>query len=118
MFGNDKSIDNLQQLFIEIKKYIELQKEYVTLDVVEKLTIIISTLISVLIFIILAMIALLFLSFTLAYLLAPYVGGMTGSYAIITGIIVTLIILIAVFRKKLIVQPLICFLGKILLNRK
>ena len=28
MFADDKSIENIQQLFFEFKKYIELQKEY------------------------------------------------------------------------------------------
>ena len=88
MFVDDKSIDNLQELFNEVKKYLQLQKEYATLEILEKLIIILSTLISVLIFLVLGMIALLYLSFTFAYLLAPYVGGLTGSFAIITGIII------------------------------
>lgn len=35
MFANDKNIDNLQQLFVELKKYAELQKDYVKLHLVE-----------------------------------------------------------------------------------
>ena len=31
MFANDKNIDNLQQLLAELKKYAELQKDYVCL---------------------------------------------------------------------------------------
>ena len=31
MFADDRSIDNLQQLFIEFKKYLNLQKEYTTI---------------------------------------------------------------------------------------
>lgn len=38
MFANDKNIDNLQQLLAELKKYAELQKDYVKLHLVEKLT--------------------------------------------------------------------------------
>ena len=37
MFANDKSIDNLTELFREVKKYLKLQGEYVKLDLVEKL---------------------------------------------------------------------------------
>ena len=44
MFANDKSIDNLTELFKEVKKYLKLQGEYVKLDLVEKLTILLSTL--------------------------------------------------------------------------
>lgn len=35
MFADDKSIENMQQLFIEFKKYLELQKEYTKLEVTE-----------------------------------------------------------------------------------
>lgn len=58
MFANDKSIDNLESLFKEVRKYIELQGQYVKLDLVEKLTILLSTLILILIIIILSMMAL------------------------------------------------------------
>ena len=75
MFANDKNIDNLQQLLAELKKYAELQKDYVKLHLVEKLTILISTLILVFILLILGIIALFYLSFTLAYVLEPHVGG-------------------------------------------
>ena len=44
MFANDKSIDNLQDLFKEFRKYIELQGECLKLDTVEKLTVLLSTL--------------------------------------------------------------------------
>ena len=53
MFGAEKSIENLQQLFAETKKYVELQTEYAKLELTEKLTILLSTLILVLILIIL-----------------------------------------------------------------
>lgn len=116
MFANDKSIDNLQQLFAELKKYAELQKDYIKLDIVEKLTILISTLILVLVLLILGMIALFYLSFTLAYVLAPHVGGLMVSYAIISGCVMVLIAIIAIFRKRLIIQPLINFLANLFLN--
>lgn len=116
MFANDKNIDNLQQLFIELKKYADLQKDYIKLHLVEKLTILVSTLILVLVLAILGIIALFYLSFTLAYVLAPHVGGLTVSYGIITGCIILLIILIILFRKRLIMQPMVNFLANLLLN--
>ena len=80
MFANDKNIDNLQQLLAELKKYAELQKDYVKLHLVEKLTILISTLILVFILLILGIIALFYLSFTLAYVLEPHVGGLMANH--------------------------------------
>ena len=67
MFANDKSIDNLEALFKEIKKYIELQGQYIKLDLVEKLTILISTLILICVLIVLGMTALFYFSFMLVY---------------------------------------------------
>lgn len=116
MFSNDKNIENLQQLFQELKKYVDVQKDYVKLELVEKLTILISTLLLVLILIILGIIALFYLSFTFAYVLEPAVGSLTVSYAIITACIILLIILITCFRKKLIIQPLVNFLANLFLN--
>lgn len=118
MFANDSNIDNLQQLLAELKKYAELQKDYVQLHLVEKLTILTSTLILVFVLLVLGIIALFYLSFTLAYVLEPYVGGLMASYGIITGFIILLIILIVVFRKRLIVQPMVHFLANLLLNDK
>ena len=55
MFADDNSIENIQQLFLEFKKYLELQKKYTQLEVAEKLTILLSTLILVLLVVILGM---------------------------------------------------------------
>lgn len=118
MFATDKTIDSLQALFSEVKHYVDLQKDYVKLDITHKLTILLSTLILILVLVILGMIALLYLSFTLAYVLEPYVGGLTNSYAIITGGILILGFIIYIFRKKLIIQPLTNFLANLLLNDK
>ena len=52
MFADDKSIENMQQLFIEFKKYLELQKEYTKLEVTEKLSKLRSTLLLVLLVVI------------------------------------------------------------------
>ena len=101
MFSTDKTIDNLQTLFTEVKHYVDLQKDYVKLDITHKLTILLSTLILILVLVVLGMIALFYLSFTLAYVLEPLVGGLTTSYAIITGGILLLGALIYGCRQRL-----------------
>lgn len=113
MFANDKSIENLQQLFIEVKKYLVLQKRYTLLEVTEKLTILLSTLILILIIIILSMVALFYLSFTLAYLLAPVLGSIMLSFAFITVIMVLLIVAIFSFRHTLIINPMAKFIANL-----
>lgn len=118
MFANDQTIDNLQSLFVEVKKHIELQKDYVKLDIVHKLTVLVSALILILVMVVLGMIALFYLSFMLAYILEPHVGGLQASYAIIAGGILLMIGLIYLFRNRLIVQPLTHFLANLFLNDK
>lgn len=118
MFSSDKNIESLQQLYQEVKQYVNLQRDYVKLELVEKLTILGTSLLLVLILIILGIIALFYLSFTLAYILEPLVGSLKGSFAIITGMIILLIIGIVVMRKRLIEKPLVNFLANLLLEEE
>lgn len=116
MFANDKSIENLEQLFLQVKKYVLLQKEYVKLEFAEKLTILASAIIITTIVIILGMMALFYLSFSLAYIMAPYVGGLNISFAIITVILLLLLAFIYLFRKQLIIKPLTRFVANLFIN--
>ena len=116
MFADDKSIENFQQLFFEFKKYVELQKEYTKLELTEKLTILLSALIMILVLIILGMVALFYLLFALAYILEPVVGGLMVSFGIIAGINVLLIFLVIIFRKQLIISPMVNFLAGLFLT--
>ncbi len=118
MFADEKSIENFQQLILECKKYLELQKEYTKLEIVEKLTILLSMLITVLILITLSMIALFYLFFALAYVLEPIVGNLAISFIIIAGISLLLIAVIIIFRRKLIISPMVNFLAKLFLNER
>jgi hypothetical protein len=114
----DHSIENFEQLFLEIKEYLKLQKEYTLLVLTEKLAILFSTLVLVVVFLILGIAALFYLLFGLAYLLEPYVGGLKSSFAIIVLIDLLIIAVIAVFREKLIIKPTINFLVHLFLDKK
>lgn len=118
MFATDKTIDNLQALLMEVKHYVDLQKDYVKLDITHKLTILLSTLILILILVVLGMIALFYLSFTLAYILEPHVGGLMNSYAIITIGILLIGGIIYWLRQRLIIKPLTHFITNLFLNDK
>ena len=116
MFATDKTIDSLQALFTEVKHYVDLQKDYVKLDITHKLTVLLSTLILILILVVLGMIALFYLSFTLAYILEPHVGGLVNSYAIITAGILLIGVMLYGLRQRLIIQPLTHFIANLFLN--
>ncbi len=116
MFANDKSIDNLTELFKEVKKYLKLQGEYVKLDLVEKLTILLSTLTLIFVLIILGTMAAFYLSFMLVYVLASATGSLVAGYAIIGGILILLAFIIYKLRQKLIFQPMVNFLARLFLD--
>ena len=116
MFANDKSIETLGQLFEECKKYVLLQKEYMRLELVEKLTILSATCIMVVIGIILGMVALFYLSFSIAYIMAPHVGGLTVSFAIITAFLLLLLAIVYIFRRQIIVRPLVRFMANLFMS--
>lgn len=116
MFANDNSIENIQQLFSDFKKYLELQKKYTQLEVAEKLIILLSTLILILLAVILGLVALFYISFTLAYVLAPVVGGLMISFAMISCFHILLIILIVAFRKKMIINPMARFIAGLFID--
>lgn len=116
MFANDKSIDNLTELFREVKKYLKLQGEYVKLDLVEKLTILLSTLTLIFVLIILGTMAAFYLSFMLVYVLASATGSLVAGYAIIGGILILLAFIIYRLRQKLIFQPMVNFLARLFLD--
>ena len=116
MFADDKSIENMQQLFIEFKKYLELQKEYTKLEVTEKLSKLLSTLLLVGLVLILGVVVLVHLSCTLVYILAPLVGGLMMSFALITCFHILLIVLLVLFRKKLIIDPTVKLIAELFLD--
>ena len=116
MFAYDKSIDNLTELFKEVKKYLKLQGEYAKLDLVEKLTILLSTLTLIFVLIILGTMAAFYLSFMLVYVLASATGSLVAGYAIIGGILILLAFIIYRLRQKLIFQPMVNFLARLFLD--
>lgn len=116
MFANDKSIDNLEALFREVKKYINLQGEYLKLELVEKLTILLSTLILVFVLGMLAIMALFYFSFMLVYALDSFTNSLIASYAIIGGGLLLIAFIIYRMRQLLIFQPMVNFLAKLFLN--
>ena len=116
MFANDKSIDNLTDLFKEVKNYLKLQGEYTKLDLVEKLTILLSTLTLIFILIVLGTMAAFYLSFMLVYVLASATGSLVAGYAIIGGLLILIALVVYRLRKRLIFQPMVNFLARLFLD--
>lgn len=116
MIIDEENPNNFEQVYIDLKKYLILQLKLFKFESVEKLTVILTTFISIAILIILGTGALFYLLFALGYWLAPYVGGMAASFAIIGSFNLLIMIIVFIFRKKLILNPLVRFLSNLLLN--
>lgn len=116
MFVNDKSIDSIEELLRETEQYIRLQKEYIRVELVEKLVLFFSALTLTVVLIILGLMALFYFSFGLAQFLAAYVGGLAAGYALIGVGVLVLLGCIFLFRKQLVVRPLVRFMAKLLMS--
>lgn len=117
MANNAEPADNFQQLYDDVKKYIELQTEYVKVEFVEKLSILLSALLILGLIILLVVAALFYLFFSLAYALQPLLGSLAASFAIISGVYVLLVILFVIFRKQIVINPLVRFLSNLFLKK-
>jgi hypothetical protein len=117
MTNNPEPVENFQQLYEDVKKYVFLQTEYVKVEFVEKLTILLSTLLIVTLITVLAIIALFYLFFSLAYAIEPVVGSLSISFGIIAGIYIILIALFYLLRKQLVITPMVKFLSNLFLTK-
>jgi len=118
MNETQQPVENFQQLYAEIRKYFLLQKEFVKVDFVEKLSILLSTFIILFVVVALIMSTLLFLFIALAYALESLVGSLALSFAIIALFYVFLIVVFYSLRKKLIINPIVNLLAGLFLNKE
>lgn len=116
MWGDSQTTQNLTQLLDEVKTYVKLEKEYLTLDLVEKLSKLFSAIVLGFILMCLGIVVLFYLSFTFIYLISPFVGGLTVAYALMTVILLALLFLIYRNREKWILLPITQFVATILLR--
>lgn len=107
----------MQRLFLEFKKYIELQKEYIKLDTAEKLTVIISATISITIMLILGAMVLFFLSFAIAWYLSDILNSMPLGFGIIAVFCLLLCIIFYYKRETWVFQPTARLMVKLFIKK-
>lgn len=114
--GNERTQEQLQDLGNELQNYATLQRDFLRLYMVEKLTRLFSFMFFLLLMVVLGMMALFYAASALAHYLAPLVGGLVVGYGLISVGILLLTFLAMAFRKRLIVRPLAGFLAGLFLN--
>lgn len=116
MLSSDKNVETIAQLAEIVKHYMGLQAEYLKLDVVDKLSRLLTAA-TMAIAIFLAMIAVAtFFSLAFAFWLSAYTG-LVGAFLVVGGI--HLLFIIIAYRNRIawIERPLVRFLANLLLNK-
>ncbi|MCI6118051.1 MAG: phage holin family protein [Prevotella sp.] len=115
MLSNDKNIETIAQLVEELKNYVELQKDFVKLDVIDKAVRLLTAASLFVVAFLFLLAIMLYISFAAIYWMAPQTG-MAEAFAIMGGAYTLLLALLFVFRKKLIERPLVRCFANILLS--
>jgi len=112
----DRTDGLISKLLSSLKEYLGLQKEYVMLELTEKLTRLLTALILGAILFVFAIISVIFLSLTLVAFLSWLTGSIILSYAIVTGLFILLGVLFYLMRIKWLATPLTNFFINLLLK--
>ena len=115
MLSSDKNIETLAQLIELLKHYLGLQKEYVKLDVIDKVVRLLTAMALAIVLFLLVIAVMLFLMLGLASWLSSAIG-LTASLFVVAAIHVVLLVLFFVFRKSWIEKPLVRFLASLLMS--
>lgn len=115
MFSSDKNVESIAELIEALKEYVGLQKEYLELNVIEKIVKLVTALTVAIVFVILGVAVLFYLTFALVYFIAP-LTGLALAFFLVALFFVGLLVLVYTFRKQWIEQPLVRFLANTLLN--
>ena len=115
MISSDKNVESIGQLINELKEYYLLQKEFVQLDIIDKVVRIVAALVLGIIVFILTLLVLFYLSFATVHWIEPVVG--TGwAFAIVSAFFLLVLVTAVLLRKPLIERPLVKFLTETLMN--
>ncbi|MBR4920901.1 MAG: phage holin family protein [Prevotella sp.] len=116
MLSSDQNVETIAQLVEIIKHYLGLQKEYLKLDVIDKVVRLLTFFALAIVFILVIVAVVTYFSFAIAFWLASYTGTALA-FLVVGGIHLLLMIVIFIFRKKWIEKPLVRFLANLLLNQ-
>lgn len=118
MFFLKKNIESIQKLFSEIKNYINLQKELLQLTAAEKATTVITLLVVAVAFLFLGSFMFLFLACALAIYLGELFNNYAAGFGITAGVLLLLALLILIFRRQLIINPIARIMTKVIVRKK
>ena len=117
MFSSNQNIDKIYALSLDLKKYIELKGRYLQIDLVCKLTSILTFIIAGFIISVVLVFVLLFASIAFAEFINSYLFSRVASYGIITLVYLLMALLVYFNRRKWIEKPIANFLGHLFIDK-
>ena len=113
MLSSDKNVETITQLGEVLKHYLGLQKEYVKLDVIDKVVRLLTAAALAIVFFLLVIAVMLFVSLAVAHWLSAYMA-LPLAYLVVAVFHVLVLLLVFVKRKPWIERPLARFLADVL----
>lgn len=111
---NEQTTVRMSQLFEQARRYLTLQKDYLSLNGVEVLTRLFSTIALAAIFILVGFLVILFGSFALAYWIGSLLDNQILGFAIIAGVLLLCALLVWANRQTWIIIPTTKFMVSLL----
>lgn len=108
----------MESLFNEIRTYLVTKYKITRLEISEKIIIAINMVFQIIVFIMLSAIVLMILSFALANYLGTCLDNAGLGFLIVSGIDIILLLILIIFRKALILEPMSKILIRLLLDEK
>ncbi len=103
-----------QKFADEIKEYASLNYKMFKMNLLEKLSLILTMFVLVMVVVVLVLAALTYFSLAAIYALKETLGGMAMGLTIVGGVFIIITALVLIFRKQWILNPLIKSLSNIL----
>ena len=118
MMSSDQNVKILERLVRNLKRYVDLKLESLRLDAVSRITMLLSAVLIGVVFFCLASLVAVMLSFAAVFYLAPLVGGYVVAGGVVALFYIVVALLLFVFRRSLIIDPITRFLVSLLLSQK
>ena len=117
--SSDQNVRILERLVRNLKRYVDLKLETLRLDAVSRITMLLSAILIGVVFFCLASLVAIMLSFAAGGLVwPPLLGGYVVSASLVALFYVVVALLLILFRKSLIIDPITRFLVALLLSEK
>ena len=115
MLSSDKNVETIAGLIELLKHYLGLQKEYLKLDVIDKVVRLLTVSALAVVLFLMVIAVLLFFWIGVGCWLAGFMG-MTAAFFLVAGFHLLLLLLVVAFHKPLIERPLVKFLARLLMS--